>query len=153
MDDVQGADVAVSAADTARLLLEFHKENTTFVRHYEEIRFKFSQLTVTLAAAPVGLSRLSQASTQGVSAGGVIPICIMFLGAAGLLITLKYTERADRHATICSTNRGMPIGMPRLVEHIVAHALTSLGLSIRWISSNRTKMPRSATIVADSSRA
>lgn len=42
-----------SRGDAARILLDLYKENLGFVRHYEEIRFKFSQLTITLAAALV----------------------------------------------------------------------------------------------------
>jgi hypothetical protein len=105
MGDDAASSKALTAADAARLLLELHQENTTFVRHYEEIRFKYSQLVVTLGAALVGLSRFAQLPPQSLAVSKTIPFYIMFLAISGVLISLKYTERADRHATISRAYR------------------------------------------------
>ena len=105
MVEPQKREGEIRAADAARLLLDLHKENTTFVRHYEDIRFKFSQITVTLAAALVGFARISQTPDMGTASSPTIALCIIFLGMSGVLITLKYTERADRHAVISRAYR------------------------------------------------
>jgi hypothetical protein len=84
-------------SEVMRLLLELHKENSLFVRHYEDTRFKFSQITIALAAALVGVSRFP---AMGGGSQHWVAMCIITLGLSGILITLKYTERADRHAAI-----------------------------------------------------
>jgi len=86
-----------SSPEPNKLLIELIKDNTVFVRHYEDIRFKFAQLSITLTAALVGFSRLSAISTRDRT---LIGLFIVTLGVSGILITLKYTERADRHAAI-----------------------------------------------------
>jgi hypothetical protein len=78
-------------------LLELHKENNLFVRHYEDTRFKFAQITIALAAALVGVSRFP---ALGSGNQRWVALCIIALGFSGILTTLKYTERADRHAAI-----------------------------------------------------
>jgi hypothetical protein len=98
-----GRSEQVARSEVIRLLLELYKENSLFVRHYEDTRFKFAKPTSALAAALVGVSRLP-------AIGGVsqrwIALCIIVLGLSGILITLKYTERADRHAAISRAFRG-----------------------------------------------
>jgi len=84
------------------MLLEMHKENNLFLRHYEDTRFKFSQITLALAAALIGVSRFSGA---GNGSQRWIALFIIALGLAGIFITLKYTERADRHAAISRSFR------------------------------------------------
>jgi hypothetical protein len=102
MQEQMGMSEQVSRSDVTRLLLELHKENTLFIRHYEDTRFKFAQITIALAAALVGVSRF-----PSISAGSQhwIALCIIALGLFGILITLKYTERADRHAAIARAFR------------------------------------------------
>jgi hypothetical protein len=92
----------LATSDVTRLILELHKENTAFVRHYEDTRFKFAQITIALAAALVGLSRFP---SIGSSSQRWIALCTIALGLFGILITLKYTERADRHAAIARAFR------------------------------------------------
>jgi hypothetical protein len=82
--------------DRAKIFLEYRKEALGFVRHYEDIRVKFSQLSITLTAALVGIDRIG----VGQSNRALVPGLIIFLGVCGILVTGKYTERADRHATI-----------------------------------------------------
>lgn len=79
-----------------KLFLEYGKQAVEFVRHYEEVRFKFSQLAVTLSAALIGIDRFGGAQPKG----WLVPTLIIFLGICGILVTMKYTERADRHAAI-----------------------------------------------------
>jgi hypothetical protein len=67
-----------------RLLLELHKENSLFVRHYEDTRFKFSQITIALAAALVGVSRFP---AMGGGSQHWVAMCIITLGLSGILIT------------------------------------------------------------------
>ena len=63
----------------------------TSVRHYEDIRFKFSQITIALAAALVGASRLS-----GIEGGNkaLVALCIVVLGITG--ITRRNVHESDR---------------------------------------------------------
>lgn len=86
----------MNTEDRAKVFLEYRKEAVAFVRHYEDIRVKFSQLSITLTAALVGLDRFG----GGQSNQALVPILVIFLGICGLLVTGKYTERADRHAVI-----------------------------------------------------
>src|SRR5947207_1457783 len=54
------------------------------------------QLAITLAAALIGLEKLGIAHQSD----WLVPVLIILLGTCGMLVTLKYTERADRHAVI-----------------------------------------------------
>ena len=91
-----------SRGDAARILLDLYKENLGFVRHYEEIRFKFSQLTITLAAALVGLSKVTNLGRRHEI---LIALFIVLLGLSGVMLVLTYTDRADRHAAIARAFR------------------------------------------------
>jgi hypothetical protein len=97
MQEQTGSSEQLPRSEVMRLLLELHKENSLFVRHYEDTRFKFAQITIALAAALVGVSRFP---SIGSGSQHWIALCIIALGLFGVLITLKYTERADRHAAI-----------------------------------------------------
>jgi hypothetical protein len=112
-------DANSSAADVARILLDLYRENTGFVRHYEEIRFKFSQLTITLAAALVGLSKIAN---PGRHHEIIIALFICALGISGVLMVLTHTDRTDRHATIARAFR-------RTISRVLAQ---SLRLLFRW---------------------
>ena len=97
-------ETGVPAADVAKVLLENQKENEAFIRHYEDVRFKITQVTVTLAGLLIGASRFAP---QNPPAGGKLPIAlfIVTLGIIGILISAKYSERADRHAVIARSYR------------------------------------------------
>lgn len=92
------------APDLAKLLFQYTQENDTFVRHYEEIRFKVSQVTVTLAGLLIGATRLAPV-TLPPAAKLPISLFIIALGLIGITISAKYSERADRHATIARAYR------------------------------------------------
>ena len=49
----------LSASDIANILLENQKINNDFIRHYEDVRFKITQVTVTLSALLIGASRFN----------------------------------------------------------------------------------------------
>ena len=85
----------MSNADLAKVFIEYGKDAAQYVRHYEDIRFKFSQLTITLAAALVGLERFGSSKSPW-----IIPTLVILVGVVGVFVTFKYTERADRHARI-----------------------------------------------------
>lgn len=96
--------ISFPAPDLAKLLFQYAQENDTFIRHYEEIRFKVSQVTVTLAGLLIGATRLAPAALPPASK---LPISlfIIALGLIGVVISAKYSERADRHATISRAYR------------------------------------------------
>lgn len=85
-----------SRIEIACILVENQKENNEFVRHYEDVRFKITQVIVTLAALLVGASGVTQLHPHRLS----FALFIVGLGVTGVLISVKYTERADRHATL-----------------------------------------------------
>jgi hypothetical protein len=47
----------VPASEIMRVLMEHEKENNAFIRHYEDVRFKITQINVTLSVLLVGASR------------------------------------------------------------------------------------------------
>jgi hypothetical protein len=101
----------LSAADIAKLLLENQKINNEFIRHYEDVRFKITQVTVTLSALLIDASRFDPQHVQTASASAQpasrLPIAcfVILLGLIGICISLKYSERADRHGIISRAYR------------------------------------------------
>jgi hypothetical protein len=55
-----------SASETAKALLEQEKESNAFIRHYEDVRFKITQVNVALAVILVGAANV-EALDQGKS--------------------------------------------------------------------------------------
>ena len=96
------SDGKISPIDDVKLLLEFFKDNTVYQRHHEDIRFKGSQLVVTLAGALVAFLKLTDAGNFLTYTAAVF---IVLLGLLGIAQVLKHTERADRHATIARSIR------------------------------------------------
>jgi hypothetical protein len=94
MDDPSARDIP--ASEIIRILMEQEKENNTFIRHYEDVRFKITQINVTLSVLLVGASRFGNLHASKI----LLSIFIMVLGIHGILVCAKYTERADRHAVI-----------------------------------------------------
>lgn len=90
--------------ETAKLLLAHEQENDVFIRHYEDVRFKITQVTVTLAGLLIGATRFGPLRTTP-AANLPISLFIVVLGIIGILISAKYSERADRHATIARAYR------------------------------------------------
>jgi hypothetical protein len=104
---------STSTNDSTRILLEIYRESTIFLRYYEDGRLRFSQLAVTLTAALVGLSRLSEMSHANQR---IVALCIMIIGFGGVIVTLKYSALVDRHAAISRAFRGAVselVGTPR----------------------------------------
>jgi len=97
-------DAAIPASEVARLLLANELENGVFIRHYDDVRFKITQVTVTLAGLLIGATRFGPARTAP-AANLPISLFIVVLGIIGILISAKYSERADRHATIARAYR------------------------------------------------
>jgi hypothetical protein len=96
------SDNLISPSDDIKTLLEFYKDNVTYQRHHEDIRFKSSQLIVTLAGALIATLKFLPNST---AANYAIAIFIVLIGLLGIAQVVKHTERADRHATIARSYR------------------------------------------------
>jgi hypothetical protein len=92
----------ISPGDDIKTLLEFYKDNVAYQRHHEEIRFKSSQLIVTLAAALIAAFKFTSNSA---TANFAISIFVILLGFLGIAQVIKHTERADRHAMIARAYR------------------------------------------------
>ena len=86
------------------MLFAHAQENDAFIRHYEDVRFKITQVTVTLAGLLIGATRFGPLRTTPTS-NLPISFFIIILGIIGILISAKYSERADRHATIARAYR------------------------------------------------
>jgi hypothetical protein len=91
----------VPASEIVRVLVEQEKENNAFIRHYEDVRFKITQINVTLSVLLVGASRFGNLHASKI----LLSIFIIVLGVHGILVCAKYTERADRHAVISRSYR------------------------------------------------
>ncbi len=89
------------APETVQVLIEHEKENNAFIRHYEDVRFKISQINVTLSVLLVGASRFPGLRPSRI----YLSVFLVVLGLHGVLVCLKYTERADRHAAISRSYR------------------------------------------------
>jgi hypothetical protein len=100
----EDASAAVPATEIAKLLFSNEQENGVFIRHYEDVRFKITQVTVTLAGLLIGATRFSPVRTA-LATNIPISLFIIILGTIGILISAKYSERADRHATISRAYR------------------------------------------------
>jgi hypothetical protein len=87
----------ITKADAVGALLQNQVEANVFVRHYEETRFKITQLTITLSGLLIGALRFGGSQQHTATLFGLF---IIILGILGVLISAKYTERADRHATL-----------------------------------------------------
>jgi hypothetical protein len=94
----------IPPAEIAKLLFANEQENGAFIRHYEDVRFKITQVTVTLAGLLIGATRFGPQRTVP-TANLPISLFIITLGIIGILISAKYSERADRHATIARAYR------------------------------------------------
>jgi hypothetical protein len=92
----------LTEADVIRALLQNQMEENVFVRHYEETRFKITQMTITLSGLLIGALRFGN-SQQHTSR--LLGVFIVILGVLGVLISTKYTERADRHASLSRAYR------------------------------------------------
>lgn len=92
----------IGGPDVVKALLQNQMEENAFVRHYEETRFKITQMTITLSGILIGALRFgnSQEHTAKLLGGFII-----ILGALGFMISAKYTERADRHASLSRAYR------------------------------------------------
>lgn len=97
----QTTDRNIPESEIIRILVEHEKENNTFIRHYEDVRFKITQINMTLSVLLVGASRFGSLYAGKI----LLAIFIMGLGAHGVLVCAKYTERADRHAVISRAYR------------------------------------------------
>jgi hypothetical protein len=91
----------VPDAEIIRVLSDHEKESNAFIRHYEDVRFKITQINMTLSVLLVGASRFGDLHASK----GLLATFIMGLGAHGILVCAKYTERADRHAVISRAYR------------------------------------------------
>jgi hypothetical protein len=91
----------VPASEIVKVLMEHEKENNAFIRHYEDVRFKITQINVTLSVLLVGASRFGNLHASKI----LLSIFIVILGIHGILVCAKYTERADRHAVISRSYR------------------------------------------------
>ena len=92
---------AIPPAEIIKSLVEHVKENNAFIRHYEDVRFNITQINVTLSVLLIGASRFA---TLG-SGRLLLALFIVALGVHGSLVCGKYTERADRHATLSRAYR------------------------------------------------
>jgi len=92
----------LTQADIVRALVQNQMEENVFVRHYEEIRFKITQMTITLSGLLIGALRFGNSQQHTARLFGVF---IIILGILGVLISAKYTERADRHASLSRAYR------------------------------------------------
>jgi hypothetical protein len=97
-----GQESALSPAQIVTALLHSQAEENIFVRHYEETRFKITQMTIALSGALIGVLRFGNPQDRMAPLFGVF---IVMLGVIGLLISAKYTERADRHAGLSRAYR------------------------------------------------
>jgi hypothetical protein len=100
----QEASAIIPPQEIAKLLFGHAQENDAFIRHYEDVRFKITQVTVTLAGLLIGATRFGPLRTAPTS-NMPISLFIVVLGVIGILISAKYSERADRHATIARAYR------------------------------------------------
>jgi hypothetical protein len=92
------------AVEVVKVLLANQLENDLFIRHYEDVRYKITQITVTLAGLLIGASRFGP--QLGTHASNLpISLFIITLGSIGIAISAKYSERADRHATLARSYR------------------------------------------------
>jgi hypothetical protein len=92
----------LTEADVIKALLQNQMEENAFVRHYEETRFKITQMTITLSGLLIGALRFGNSQQHSSRLLGVF---IIILGVLGVLISAKYTERADRHASLSRAYR------------------------------------------------
>jgi hypothetical protein len=97
----QPAGRRVPDLEIIKVLVEHEKENNAFIRHYEDVRFKITQVNMTLSVLLVGASRFGNLHASKV----LLAIFIVGLGTHGILVCAKYTERADRHAAISRAYR------------------------------------------------
>src|SRR4051794_26233160 len=88
-------------SEIIKTLIEHEKENNIFIRHYEDVRFKISQINVTLSVLLVGASRFGDLHQSKL----LLSLLVVILGIHGILVCAKYTERADRHAIISRAYR------------------------------------------------
>jgi len=95
---------SVPISDVLKTLVENQKEENVYLRHYEETRFKITQMTITLSGLLIGALRLGDPQK---TSGQLFGIFIIALGFLGTLISIKYTERADRHAELARAYRRM----------------------------------------------
>jgi hypothetical protein len=91
----------IGQSDQIKTLLEFYKDNVTYQRHHEDIRFKSSQLIVSLAAALIAFLKFTNGSVSNYASA----LFIVLLGLLGVAQVLKHTERADRHARLARAYR------------------------------------------------
>jgi hypothetical protein len=87
--------------DDIKTLLEFYKDNVAYQRHHEDIRFKGSQLIVTLAGVLIAAIKFTNSGPMNYA----IAFFVILLGVLGIAQVLKHTERADRHASIARAYR------------------------------------------------
>lgn len=95
------SDAGVPPSEIIRTIIEHEKENNAFIRHYEDVRFKITQINVTLSVLLVGASRFGNLHASKI----LLSLFIVILGIHGILVCAKYTERADRHAVISRSYR------------------------------------------------
>ena len=112
------AEAGIHPSDDVKTLLEFYKDNVAYQRHHEDIRFKGSQLIITLAGALIAAIKFTNSGPINYA----IAIFVMLLGALGVAQVLKHTERADRHASIARAYRA------RIGEIADANRATSVEL-------------------------
>jgi hypothetical protein len=92
---------SVPDSEIIKILIEHEKENNAFIRHYEDVRFKITQINMTLSVLLVGASHFGNLDASKV----LLAVFIMGLGVRGILVCAKYTDRADRHAAISRAYR------------------------------------------------
>jgi hypothetical protein len=76
MPNDQQTEESPTDVERASISLDMYRENAGFVRHYEEIRFKFSQISIGLTAALIGLARLTTPPPDRSKLIAVFVICL-----------------------------------------------------------------------------
>ena len=108
--------VNIHSSEDIKSLTTFYSDNVTYQRHHEEIRFKGSQLIVTLSAALIAVLKF----TSGSRVNFGIAVMIILLGLLGVAQVKKHSERADRHARIARAYR------KKIGEIAARHGATSV---------------------------
>ncbi len=95
-------ETGLTEADVVRALIQNEVEANLYVRHYEETRFKITQMTITLSGLLIGALRFGSPEQH---TSRLLGTFIVILGFLGVFISAKYTERADRHAALARAYR------------------------------------------------
>lgn len=97
-------DAKIDPREMAKIYFDMHKEQGVYIRHYEEMRFKLSQVILIITSVLIGFSKSDLIHNKPVF---LLSIIVIALGAFGIFSTVKYSERADRHAALARRFRRM----------------------------------------------